>query len=260
MRTVVVIAGPLLALLLVSAAGCAYPRKTASLSTVPPAEAANVSAPGSITRLRFVSAEIPPEARGGLPWDEDGSVADPFVRVYRGDELLFESDPLRDQLRPSFDLVTDNLELPASQEVKIELWDSDPGVAQPIGTWSGQGLPRTALPGADARLNLEGGAQLLFRLEPADVLRGTGVEEYEVRSDSLLIISMIERSPAGRAGVRVGDRVTKIDGKTVDELGSDAAAGALSMASSRRSSLTVVHSDGREETVELDGGYTWRAR
>ncbi|MBO6936248.1 MAG: PDZ domain-containing protein [Deltaproteobacteria bacterium] len=261
MRTVShVLVGSIVALLFAMAPGCAYPRKTASLSTVPPAEAANVSAPGSLTRLRFVSAEIPPEARGARPWDEDGSVADPFIRVYRGDELIFESEPLSNQLRPTFDVVTENLLLPRTEDLKIELWDDDPGVPQPIGIWNGRGLPATALPGADSRLNLEGGAQLLFRLEPADVLRGTGIEEYEVRGDSFLVLSMIELSPAGRAGVRVGDRVTKIDGKTIDELGSDAAAGALSMASSRRSSLTVVHSDGREETVELDGGYTWRSR
>jgi len=257
MRTVSLL---LVGLLVASAGGCAYPRKTASLSTVPPAEAANVNAPGSLTRLRFVSAEIPPNARGGLPWDEDGSAADPFIRIYRDGELIFESDSVQNQLRPSFDIVTENLMLPRTEDLKIELWDDDPGVPQPIGTWNGRGLPPTALPGADARLNLEGGAQLLFRLEPADVLRGTGIEEYEVRSDAFLILSMIELSPAGRAGIRVGDRVTKIDGKPIDELGADVAAGALSMASSRRSSLTVVHSDGREETVELDGGYTWRSR
>lgn len=261
MRTVsYVLSGSLVGLLMVSAAGCAYPRKTASLSPVPPAEAANVRAPTGLTRLRFVSAEIPPNARGGLPWDEDGSVADPFIRIYRGGEQIFESDPLSDELRPTFDVVTENLRLPASDELRIELWDDDPGVPQPIGIWRGQGLPRTALPGADSRLNLEGGAQLLFRLEPAEVLRGTGIREYEVRSDALVVVSMIELSPAGRAGIREGDRITAIDGESVEELGSDAAAGALSMASSRRSSLTVVHADGGEETVELDSGYTWRAR
>ena len=255
-----VFVGSLVGLLFATASGCAYPRKTASLSSVPPAEAANVNAPGSLTRLRFVSAEIPLTARGGLPWDDEGSAADPFIRVYGGGELIFESEPVRDQLRPTFDVVTEILLLPATQDLEIELWDDDPGVPEPIGTWNGRGLPRTALPGADSRLNLEGGAQLLFRLEPAVVLRGTGVEEYEVQKNALVILSMIELSPAGRAGVRVGDRVTKIDGKTIGELGSDAAAGALSMASSRRSSLTVVHTDGSEETVELDGGYTWRSR
>jgi hypothetical protein len=249
----------LVGLLLATLVGCAYPRKTASLSTVPPAEAANASAPDSLTRLRFISAEVPPNQRGALPWDDEGSAADPFIRVYRGDEKIYESEPVEDQLRPTFDAVTENLLLPANEDIRIELWDDDPGVPEPIGTWRGRGLPRTALPGADSNLNLEGGAQLLFRLEPAEPLRGSGIEEYEVRSDALVILSMIERSPAGRAGVRVGDRVTAIDGKSVAELG-DAAAGALSMASSRRSSLTVVHSDGDEETVELDGGYSWRAR
>jgi len=249
----------LVGLIVLASVGCAYPRKTASLSTVPPAEAANASAPGSLTRLRFISAEVPPQQRGALPWDDDGSGPDPFIRIYRGSEEIYESEPVEDALRPSFDVVSENLNLPATEEIRIELWDDDPGIPEPIGTWRGQGLPRTALPGADSNLPLEGGAQLLFGVVPAEPLRGTGIEEYEVRGDALVILSMIDRSPAGRAGVRVGDRVTAIDGKTVDELG-DAATGALSMASSRRSSLTVVHDDGSEETVQLDGGYAWRAR
>lgn len=249
----------LVGLVVLSFAACAYPRKTASLSTVPPAEAANANAPGSLVRLRFVSAEVPPNQRGALPWDDDGSAADPFIRIYRGNDKIYESEPVEDQLRPTFDVTTENLSLPRTEDIRIELWDDDPGVPEPIGTWNGRGLPRTALPGADSNLTLEGGAQLLFRVVPAEPLRGSGIEEYEVRSNALVILSMVERSPAGRAGVRVGDRVTAIDGKSVDELG-DAAAGALSMASSRRSSLTVVHTDGSEETVELDGGYTWRAR
>ncbi len=246
-------------LVLVSLGACAYPRRSPSLSSVAEAEAANVSAPSGVTRLQFVSAEIPPRQRGDLPWDDEGTEADAMVRVYRGDTLLFESEPVVDSIRPQFDVVTENLYLPATEDIRIELWDDDPGVAEPIGTWRGRGLPRTALPGADSRINLEGGAQLLFRVQPAEVLRGTGIETYEMRGDHFHVVSMIERSPAGRAGLREGDDIVAIGGQSIDELGADAAAGALSMASSRRSSLTFRRG-GNEQTVELDGGYTWRAR
>ena len=240
--------------------GCAYPRRSTALSPVAPAEAARVEAPGSLTRLRFIGAEVPPRQRGDLPWDDDGSPADVVVRLYRDGELIFESETYDDSLRPEMDALTENLLLPRSADLRIELWDSDPGMAEPIGIWRGRGLPRTALPGASSRVQLEGGASVAFRLEPAEVLRGTGIEEYELRSDALRVLEVIRLSPAGRARIREGDSVMAIDGKSIEELGADAAAGALSMAASRRSSLTVRHADGTEETVQLDGGYTWRSR
>ena len=249
----------LLGLSLTVLGACAYPRRSPALSSVAPAEAANVRAPEAVTRLRFVSAEIPLRQRGDLPWDDEGSEADALVRVYRGDTLLYESEPVRDSVRPTFDFVTDNLVLPSSADLRIELWDDDPGIPEPIGIWRGRGLPRTALPGADSRLQLEGGATLLFRVEEPEVHRGVGVVLYESRGSSLHVLDVIERSPAGRAGIRAGDDIVAIGGKTIDELGADEATGALSMAASRRSTVTFRHGDD-EQTVELDGGYTWRAR
>ena len=60
---------------------CVHPQRATSLSPVQ--DLSGVEAPPDLIRLSFQSAIIPPTARGGQPWDEDGSPPDPFVRVYR---------------------------------------------------------------------------------------------------------------------------------------------------------------------------------
>ncbi len=244
----------------IGAASCAYPRRSTPLSEV--ADASNLDAPANLWRLRFTGAVVPPRQRGDRPWDEDGTPPDTFVRLYRGDRKVYESPVAYDSLTPRWDdAVTDNLMLSPTQELRIELWDDDGlGLPEPIGVWRSRGLPRTALPGADARVRLEGSAEVGFVVMPPKAYRGTGITEYEVRPDALRVLEVIPRSPAGRAGIEAGTKILEIDGQTVAELGSDAAVGKLSMAGSRQSTLTVLHADGRRDEVRLDAGYVWMAR
>lgn len=239
---------------------CVHPQRATSLSPVQ--DNTDLPAPNDLVRLSFKTAVIPPRARGDQPWDEDGSPPDPFVRVYRNDDLIYESDPTEDSLQPQFEnAISENLILPATAEIRIELWDSeDLRLPKPIGTWRGRGLPPTALPGADARITLEGTAHLTFRVEPPEAFRGTGITNYELRRDELFVDKVIRFSPAGRSGLDHGDRIIAIDGQPIADLGEDAAASALSMASSRQTTMTVIHADGRREDVRLDNGYVWQSR
>ncbi len=247
---------PLVALCVAS---CAYPRRSTPLSEV--ADVSDIDAPADLWRLRFTRAVVPPRQRGDRPWDEDGTPPDPFVRLYRGDRQVYESPIAHDTLTPAWDdALTENLRLPSTRELRIELWDDDGvGLPEPVGVWRGHGLPRTALPGADARVMLEGTAEVGFVVMPPRAYRGTGITEYEVRPDALHVLGVIPLSPAGRAGIVPGTDILAIDGETVAELG-DRAIGKLSMAASRRSTLTLRHSDGRREDVRLDSGYVWKAR
>ena len=246
-------------ILVLCALACAYPRRSTSLSPVQ--DSSDIQAPANLWRLRFTRAVVPPRQRGDSPWDEDGTPPDPFVRIYRGDEQIYESPVAEDTLQPAWDAVTENLMLPATEDLRIELWDSEAmRLPEPIGVWRGQGLPATALPGADARVMLEGTAEIGFVVMPPEAHRGTGITEYEVRSDALYVVDVIPLSPAGRAGIEAGAQIIGIDGESVADLGEDNAAGKLSMSSSRQSRLTVVHADGRREDVRLDAGYVWMAR
>jgi len=240
------------------ALGCAYPRRSTSLA--PASGAADESSPpGFVWALEVVSGVVPPRKRGGATWDEDGGLPDPFVRLYRDESLVFETAIVEDQLEPEWTATPErNVVLPPDVDLRFEMWDSDRGVnSDPIGIWRGRGLPSTALPGADARITLEGGAQLLVRVHRAKAHRGVGIQLYEVRSDRLIVLEVIEHSPAGRAGIQPGDLVVAIGGDTVEDLGEARAASALSLAVDRSLRLTVEHPNGQRDQIELDRGLVW---
>lgn len=247
----------LLLLLCCFAAACAFPRRSTSLS---PSPGATGGAPPSVVRIQFQGADIPAQDRGGRPWDEDGSPPDSFVRIYRGDELIFESEPAQNALQPVFDFVSPNLYVPRTESVRIELWDSDP-LRQPgiIGSWRGRGLPRSAILNGNSQLLLEGRAVIMFRVIDPVAERGVGILEYEVRSDRLLVLDVVRFSPAGRAEIQVGDAIVAIDGNSVSDLGEAQAASAISMSSSRGSTLSVER-NGSTRDIEIDGGYVWRTQ
>ncbi|MCB9604830.1 MAG: PDZ domain-containing protein [Sandaracinus sp.] len=235
--------------------GCAYPRRSTSLC---PATTDARPAPSDIWRLAFSTAVIPPRQRGDQPWDEDGTPPDVFVRVYRGDELLFESEPV-EGLQPALEATTPNLHLPTNTESRIELWDADGVLPTVIGIWRGQGLPSGAMEDGDTRIMLDGNATVGFRVLSPEASRGAGIPNYEVRRKELRLIEVLEHSPAGRAGLVPGDAITAIGGETVEDLGEARAAGALSRACSEATRLTVRRADGRVEDLVLDRGFVWTA-
>jgi len=212
-----------------------------------------------MVRLRFENAEIPPRDRGGREWDDDGSGPDSVIRIYRDGQLVYESEPTLDDNRPQYDFESPNLFLPSSSNVRFEMWEQDTFAAlSVIGSWSGRGLPNNTEHDAIAHVFLDNGTTLRFRVLPPTAERGTGIGEYEVRGDGLALVEVYRFSPAGRAGLRAGDVIVEIDGERIADLGEGRAAGALSMASSRRSRIHFSR-NGTPMNAILDGGYVWRA-
>lgn len=239
------------------AIACAYPRRTTSLSPVPRATQAT-SAPADLWSLTVVGATVPPRKRGALAWDGSDGLPDPYVRIYRDEELVWESDTIQDTLSPAWNATLPrNLYAPNTATFRFEAWDRDEVGGDPIGIFRHRGLPPNVVPGADARIMLDNGAQLALRLEPPQAHHGVGIRLYEVRGDALVILEVETHSPAGRAGLRPGDAVIAIGGQSVSSLGSQAAPGALSMASERRETLRVRNERGAVREVELDRGFTW---
>ncbi|MDW8361617.1 MAG: PDZ domain-containing protein [Myxococcales bacterium] len=243
----------------IALAGCAaYPRRSTSLTPAPADVATH--APDHVWRITFVEATVPPRRRGDLPWDPDG-MPDPFVRVYRSGALLWEGPIAENTLQPTWNAtIPDNVRLAPGEPLRIEVWDADEVDADPIGIWRGDGLPATAVPGADARIRFEGDATLMFRIAPPLAYRGLGIRRYEVRPDALVVLEIIENSPAGRAGLRPGDRIVAIDDQPVETLDERRAATELSLAHERGSRLTVERADGTRQTVEPDGTLVWLVR
>jgi hypothetical protein len=252
----------LLALVVISATSCAYPRRTTSLTPVR-GDYDTGDVPADLWQFTVVSASIPPRQRSGLAWDDDSGNAarpDAFVRIYRGDELVWESPVRDDQTAPRWNQSLEkNLWVPRDRELRLELWDRDSALSSdPIGIYRNQGLPSGAAPDVDASILLEGGATLIIRVARPRPHHGVGIREFEVRGDSIHVGDVIDRSPASRAGIRNGDSIIAIGGVAVDDMDEARAVTSLSQAGRRGARLTIER-DGAAQSVELDRGYTWLA-
>lgn len=243
-------------------AGCVYPRRGTSLAPVRSdlAAASSSSAPADLWSLVVASAVVPSESRGALAWDGEGGLPDPFLRIYRDDVLVFESPTVNDTLTPEWNVpLPRNFYAPSQASYRFELWDRDDVGADPIGIYRNRGLPENLLPGADARVLMDSGAQLALRLEPPVAHRGVGIRLYEMRGDVLVVLEVETHSPAGRAGIVSGDEILEIGGRGVSSLGEQRAAGAISMAADRSESIRVRNARGEVREVALDAGLIWLA-
>lgn len=246
-----------LALALASIAGCAYPRRTTSLSLVRGSSESS-STPSDVWSLTVSSGQIPPQSRGALGWDGTDGLPDCFVRIYRGEELVYESPTIQDSLTPEWNAaLPHNFYAPRDTMIRFEIWDRDEVGADPVGIYRNRGLPANVVPGADGRVMLEGGAQLSLHLQQPVPHRGVGIRLYEVQPDALVVLEVETHSPAGRGGIQAGDAIIAIGGQSVSSLGGQRAPGALSMASERHEVLRVRSANGTERDVELDRGFTW---
>ena len=247
----------LLASALLAIPGCAYPRRSTALSPVH-AEAGGPGQPSDVWSMRIVSAQVPPRNRGDSNWDDGGGLPDPFVRIYRDDALVFESRTIDDTIAPVWNEdLPRNIELSSSSSLRIEVWDRDAVGGDPVGIYRGRGLPSNALPGVEARILLEGESYVTIQVDDPNAHRGVGIRTFEVHGGEIVVFEVEAHSPAGRAGIVPGDRIISIGGRTVSELGSSPAIGALSMAGERHQVLTVLDARGEEREVELDHGYVW---
>jgi hypothetical protein len=243
----------LVAALLLSA--CGYPIRSTALSAV--RNAPNASQPDNLYSLAVVRASVPPRQRSGHEWDGEGDLADPYVRVIRDGQVIFESPILEDTVSPEFDATLPrNVRISPSTRLRFELWDSDGGSDDPIGIWESRGLPPSALPGAEALVRMDSLAELVFRADPPQAHRGVGIESYEVHGDHFAVVKVIRESPAGRAGIQAGDRIVAIGGRPIEGMEQAQAVSALSLAGERNEALTVDGPSGQRE-LALEGEFVW---
>jgi hypothetical protein len=242
------------------AAGCVYPRRTTSLMEVTRPDASeSMSAPDDIWRITIVGATIVPRKNGDLPWDEGEGLPDAFVRVFRGEQQLYESPVIDDSLEPEWDAVLpSNIRVGSNAQLRFELWDRDQFGSDPVGFYRSSGRPPTAMPDADARLPLAGGSYVTVRFQAPRAHRGVGIAEYEVHPDALVVIRVLPHSPASRADIEPGDRIVRIGDRRVSSMSANDAASELSQALSRRHELGIQNARG-ERTATLDRGYVWLA-
>lgn len=238
---------------------CAYRHHTTPLHLEAEQRLPSTERPANMYTFRVLSAQVPDRKMSGLTWDDDGSGPDPFVRLYVGGRLVWESEVKENQTAPEWNAVLPrNVVVQPGDAFRLELWDFDTAIsADPIGRIERSGLPPTVLPDAMARLQLDRSALIVVMVTAPRAHRGVGLT-VEVRPDALKVLSVEPYSPAARAGIKASDQIVAIAGKRVEQLSDADAVSELSLASERGYTLQVVDAEGANpRDVPLDKGYVW---
>jgi len=238
--------------------GCGYPRRETHMTPAPPAITQAAKRPDGLWTVRVLGGETAEKKRSGMDWDTDGTGPDPFLRLYVNDRLVWESEVVYDSAKPAWNFTLPrNLQVGSDDNFRIEMWDRDTAVdADPMGRLSHMGLPSNALPDAQARLSLEMGTSVEIMVSAPTAHRGVGLY-FELHKDALVVVEVEPRSPAGRAGLKPGDRIVGVGPERVQHMTGQEASSALSLASERGLTLTVADANGAERQLPLDKEPIW---
>jgi hypothetical protein len=235
--------------------GCAavFPEYTTGFR--PPPRAGLEEPPPDLYFIHFERALIPKRTLDGRQWDEVGGKApDPYAALMIGDAELLRTPVQSNTLEPTWsDAKLANYRVPRGARVRLELWDENAVLARPICIADLGDLRGSEVEEAVREIACATGAKVWLRVEPPRALFGLGLW-YEVRPREVIITRVIEESPAGRAGLRAGQRILHIQGKAVTEM-QDGEAMSLFNANARSGlELGVADAQGSSQTVSVREG------
>lgn len=243
--------------------GAVFPRYTAALRR-PPVGMTEVGTGGTlgdppedVRHVSVLSAELPPSRTDGRSWDSDGE-PDLYVVVRRDGEEVFRSSVVQNTRRAAWSNEGANLRAPPSARWRIELWDEDGVIDDPVGSQEFLGIPSAALDGGEWVARLPRNAEVRLRTTAPEPMIGMGVT-YEVHEDYLKILSVVSGSPAAQAGLSNGDRIVSIDGHSVQSLGELGSRQGMDRASVREVILWVRHGEDSPREVRVQPGAVYPA-
>lgn len=230
----------------IGTSGCAlvYPEYGLSLGKAPEMGTYDPPPPDDRVYFEVVSAKIPDKTRDGRQWDEVlGSLPDPFLKITLNEAEVVRTDPESDTLTPSWkEAPRGNFPMRVGDTVRVEIWDANTLVDHPIGVKQVT-LGSEMFEVDTTRVKFDGGVELEFRLRAAKPLWGFGMR-YEVHSGGASITSVMDQSPAMRAGVKSGDKILKLADKEIAKLSSDDVISEMNGAPATGIKLTLQHADG----------------
>lgn len=242
---------------LLAVAGCpaVYPEVGTALHRAPAGVKLDPPPPEDLRWIRIVRARIPPRARDGRTWGQAfGSLPDPYAKLFVNDVELIRTPAQGDTLEPTWPTgPRGNFAIGKNDRLRIELWDSNPLNDGPIGVRDIGRLSEDQRAQTEIRFELDGGSEVAIAWEPAHAMLGLGLW-YELRTESVFITRMLERSPAARAGVVAGDEVLKIAGRDAKGMSPDEVRSAFNAVPVAGLSLVLRHADGKTLGITLKEG------
>ena len=137
--------------------------------------------------------------------------------------------------------------------LSIELWDSKTVNDHPIGIKDMGPLSEEVQHLKEADLECDTGAQVRVAFEPPHARMGLGLH-YELRVGEAYVTRVYEESPAGRAGLKAGDRILSLEGREVSAMKSLEVQSSLNTPHVEGLAMKVRHRGGEELAVTLKDG------
>jgi len=211
--------------------------------------------PDDLLFIKFARAEIPSRTRDGRNWDSvGGSAPDPFAKLLIGDKEILVTPVQANTLTPTWpDQKLGNYHVPKGVPVRVELWDSNPINNHPICVESINNIHGEASMETNVDLRCDSGASIELTVQPAHAKFGIGLY-YELRTAEIVVTRTVPDSPAARAGLKRGDQLIQIQGKSVKDLDQDSARSVINSNVTTGVNLTVKHADGSVSDVTLKDG------
>jgi hypothetical protein len=206
-----------LALALTASVSCGaiYPELRTSVRDVDEGEAVPGPPPRQMAYIEFERARIPPRAPDGRPWGETGDgLPDPVARLTVDGKTLIETPVEEDTLTPTWPTQRRaNYTLKPRSHATVMLLDHGAMNDRLICAKEVGDLRAEAELGR-LELMCDNGARIWLAVQPARPKIGLGLF-YELRIKQVFVSLVVENSPAGRAGLRVGDEIIALDGQWV---------------------------------------------
>lgn len=198
-------------------AGCAalYPEVRTSLRDADEADVINGRPPRQMAYIEFKKARIPLRAPDGRPWDDsDDDPPDPVVRLTIDGERVLETPVEQDTFEPTWpEQRLANYLVKRGSVAVVELVDRDAMTDRPICVKTLGDLRSEGRFGS-VEVMCDNGVRIWLTVKPPRPKMGLGLF-YELHNGQVFVSRLAMYSPAGRAGLRVGDELIELDGQPV---------------------------------------------
>ncbi len=249
--------GPLVAMCLicigVSSCGAIFPEVRTPIRALPSeVDVSDVNVPENLFIINFERAAIPKKDRAGNQWDGSGPAT--FARFLVDEKVRYETSVQVNSRTPTGPKQkTKTMVIEPGRKLMIELWVKQAVRNVPLCHVRVPSLESIRAGGRNV-FQCDSGARIWFNASTPMPAFGLGFY-YELRGhDGVKVTRVFSHSPAGRAGIRKGDRVLSLMGTPVGTLDSLEVKSLVNKNARSGLDITVISDNGAPRKLHLDEG------
>jgi hypothetical protein len=247
-----------LGLLAAVSLGCAavFPEVSTPLRAPPAGYSLEPAPPADVVYVHFEGAVIPKKTRDGRRWDSVGGEApDPYAKLLVNGKEVIVTPIQSDTVTPTWpDQERANYRIRPTDVVVVQLWDSNPLNNHPICSQKIVDFVGAATSDQPTlEVNCDNGGRVVLVVRPARGKLGLGFF-YEVGANAAHVTRVLESSPAGRAGLAVGDELVRVQGVDVRTMEDGRLKSLINSHATLGLELVLKSSSGKEKRVTLREG------